>query len=76
MPTIAKLGKVLIRIFADDHNPPHFHIVTPEHEVLVLISDLSVLAGTIDRRSLDTALAWAAENREVLENEWRRLNER
>jgi hypothetical protein len=63
MPTIARFGKILIRIFADDHHPPHFHIVTPDHEVTVLISDFSILAGRIDRRSLDVALEWARENR-------------
>lgn len=76
MPTIVKLGNVLIRIFADDHNPPHFHVVTPDHEAIILIADLSVHAGTIDRGSLDTAMTWAAGNKEVLENEWKRLNER
>lgn len=76
MPTIVRIGNVLIRIFADDHNPPHFHVITPDHEVIVLISDLSIMAGTIDRRSLDAALEWAASNRKVLEDEWNRLNER
>ena len=76
MPTIVRLGKVLIQVYADDHNPPHFHVVTPDYEALVLISDLSILRGSIDRRSLDAALAWASENKEVLENEWQRLNER
>lgn len=76
MPTIARIGNVLIRIFADDHNPPHFHVVTPDHEAIVLIADFSVFAGTIDRRSLDAALEWASSNRKVLEDEWNRLNER
>jgi hypothetical protein len=76
MPTIVKLGRVLIRIFADDHNPPHFHIITPDHEALVRISDFSILRGSIDRKSLDRALAWAAEHKEELSNEWTRLNQR
>jgi len=29
----------------DDHHPPHFHIVGPEFQVLVRISDLTVIAG-------------------------------
>lgn len=76
MPTIAKLGNLLIRMFADDHNPPHFHVVTPDHEALIRLSDLSVMAGSIDRRSLDAVLVWAAENREMLDHEWLRLNAR
>ena len=76
MPTLARLGNVLIRMFADDHDPPHFHVVTPDHAATVLIADLTILTGRIDRRSLDTALEWARNNRELLRNEWTRLNER
>jgi hypothetical protein len=32
-------------MYADDHHPPHFHIVGPEFQVLVRISDLTVIAG-------------------------------
>ena len=76
MPTIIKLGNLKIQIFAGDHYPPHFHIVTPDHEVLVRLSDLDILAGSIDRRSLDRALVWVRENRKVLNEAWERLNER
>jgi len=74
MPTIVKIGNIKIRIFADDHHPPHFHIVTPDCEVAVRISDLSILAGCIDRRSFEIAMKWAKTNKGVLENEWNRLN--
>ncbi|CDZ43310.1 DUF4160 domain-containing protein [Neorhizobium galegae] len=76
MPTIIKLGNLKIQIFADDHHPPHFHIVTPDHEVLVRLSDLEILAGSIDRQSLHRALAWVRKNRKVLNEAWERLNER
>jgi hypothetical protein len=76
MPTLVRIGNIAIRMFADDHHPPHFHIVTPDHQAAVGIADLVMIAGEIDRRSLETALAWAAENRSLLEREWRRLNER
>jgi hypothetical protein len=76
MPTIVKLGNLKIQIFADDHNPPHFHVVTPDYEALIRLSDLSVMAGSIDRRSLQVALEWAQEekNRDLLNHEWNRLN--
>jgi hypothetical protein len=76
MPTIVKIGNLKIQIFADDHNPPHFHVVTPDFEALVLISNFEILAGRIDHRSLEAALEWAKaqENKEKLEHEWNRLN--
>jgi hypothetical protein len=75
MPTIVKLGNIAIRMFAKDHNPPHLHIVTPDHQALVSIETLELLRGSMDRRSLEIALEWAAANREILELEWNRLND-
>lgn len=75
MPTLKRLGNILIRVFGEDHAPPHFHVVTPDHEAMVRIADLQVHAGSIDRKSLRIAIAWAAENIDLLEAEWRRLND-
>ena len=61
-------------MFADDHNPPHFHVRTPNGKALVRISDLTLIAGTIDRRDLDKALTWARHNRKALEDAWLRFN--
>ena len=45
MPTLQRFGAVSVRVYADDHRPPHFHIVAPDFQVLVRISDLQVIAG-------------------------------
>jgi len=42
MPTLQRFGRVSIRIYADDHRPPHFHIVGPDFQVVVIIADLTV----------------------------------
>lgn len=76
MPTIVTIGNLKIQIFADDHNPPHFHAATPDHEALIKISDLSILAGSLTGREFKAAVAWAAEHRKELEDEWNRLNQR
>lgn len=75
MPTIARLGKLLIQVYANDHNPPHFHAVTADEEALIRIDTLEILQGLISRRSYRAACEWASANRNVLEAEWRRLNE-
>jgi len=76
MPTIVKIGNIKIRIFADDHNPPHFHIVTPDCKISVRIVDFEILAGRMNRRDFEIAMKWANQNKKVLENEWDRLNPR
>lgn len=76
MPTIYAIGGLKIQVFADDHFPPHFHIVGPDFEVLVAMSDLSILKGGRYHRELRDAMDWARQNSNVLQKEWARLNER
>jgi hypothetical protein len=63
-------------MYADDHHPPHFHIVAPEFQVLVRISDLTVIAGEALPAQIAQALAWAQTHREMLALKWAELNER
>lgn len=75
MPTIGRIGGLKIQVFADDHFPPHFHIVGPDFEVLVAMSDLSILRGARYHRQVEQAMAWASANFDLLEREWMRLND-
>lgn len=76
MPTLQRFGAVSIRMYADDHNPPHFHIVGPDFQVLVRISDLMVVAGEASPNQITDALQWAKDNQEMLALKWIELNER
>ena len=49
MPILHRFGSVSVRMYAADHRPPHFHIVAPDFQVLVQISDLVVIAGDARR---------------------------
>jgi len=76
MPTVQRFGAVSVRMYADDHRPPHFHIVAPDFQVLVRISDLQVIAGEARPAQIAEVLAWAREHRESLALKWAELNER
>jgi hypothetical protein len=76
MPVLKRFGSVSLRMYADDHRPPHFHIVAPDFQVLVRISDLAVIAGEARAADFAEALAWAREHREWLALKWAELNER
>lgn len=77
MPTIITFGKLKLQIFADDHNPPHFHAVNSDHEALLRLSDLTVLRGQISRRDYDTIKKWTSKkaNKDLLIDAWDRLNQ-
>jgi Domain of unknown function (DUF4160) len=76
MPVLGRFGSVSVRMYADDHHPPHFHITAPDFQVLVRISDLSVIAGEARPSEIAEALAWAQDHQEMLALKWAELNER
>jgi hypothetical protein len=76
MPTLQRFGAVSVRMSADDHRPPHFHIVTPDFQVLVRISDMTVIAGEARPAEIAEALNWARGQREALALKWTEPNER
>ena len=76
MPTLQRFGRVSIRMYADDHRPPHFHIVGPDFQVMVAIADLAIIGGTARRGQIAEAMAWAGAHREMLAQKWVELTER
>jgi Domain of unknown function (DUF4160) len=76
MPTLHRFGALSVRIYADDHRPPHFHIVAPDFQVLVRISDLAVIGGEARPAQIAEVIAWVRVRRESLALKWAELNER
>ena len=76
MPTLQRFGSASVRMYADDHHPPHFHIVGPDFQVLVRISDLALIEGEARTSQIAEAMEWARTNRELLSVKWTELNER
>jgi Domain of unknown function (DUF4160) len=76
MPTIQRFGAAKLCMYADDHHPPHFHIVGPDFQVLVRIRDLGVFAGEARPNQIAEAMAWARAHQTLLAQRWTALNER
>jgi hypothetical protein len=76
MPTLQRFGTVSIRMYAEDHRPPHFHIVGPDFQVVVRIADLTITAGAARRGQIAQAMQWATQHREMLALKWVELAER
>ncbi len=62
-----------IKIYPDDHAPPHFHVQTPDGESLVEIDGLKVLGKGAEPKA---ALAWAAQHTAELQQVWDEQNRR
>ena len=75
MPEISRFFGIVIRMFFDDHNPPHFHADYGGDEALVDIRNLSVFAGRLPPRVMGLVIEWATLHREELFVDWERARE-
>ena len=70
MPTISSFYGLLIRMYFNDHAPPHFHALYGEHQATIDIRELVVLEGSLPRRALELVLDWAELHRAELQDDW------
>lgn len=70
MPEISRFYGIIIRMFYNDHNPPHFHVIYQENEAIVDIQTLEVLSGFIPKRAKLLIMEWALDHREELISNW------
>lgn len=70
MPIISRFFGIVIRMFFNEHAPPHFHAEYAEHRAVIDIRRLEVTDGKLPRRALELVLDWAELHREELLNDW------
>jgi hypothetical protein len=68
MPEICRFYGIIIQMFFNDHNPPHFHIVYGEHKAIINIDD-EIVEGNMPKRALNLVFEWMdLHKNELLEN--------
>lgn len=70
MPTISMFYGILIKMFFDDHAPPHFHAEYAEYELVVTISPIKIIRGEAPKRVKSMVLEWTALHQEELLADW------
>ena len=74
MPYIKIIDSIKLYVYANDHNPPHFHAIYAEHEELIIIDSLKTYIGQIPNTQKKKVVEWASKNQEYIMNQWRKLN--
>lgn len=70
MPEVSRFFGIVIRIFFNDHDPPHFHAVYGEYEALIEIESLAIYRGGLPGRALALVQEWAVIHGEDLRKDW------
>lgn len=71
MPTVSQFFGISIRMYYDDHPPPHFHAYYGDEVAKIDIATLHTTEGRLRRRPLSLVLEWAVEHRDELNENWR-----
>lgn len=70
MPEISRFYGIVIKMFHNDHQPPHFHAEYGDGRMLVAIETLAIIAGKLQPRATGLVMEWASEHREELRRIW------
>jgi len=73
MPEVSRFFGIVIRMYFDEHLPPHFHAIYAGREVQIGIDPIQVLEGKLSRRAVSMVIEWAALHQRELMTNWERL---
>lgn len=72
MPILATFFGIIVRMWHDDHPPPHIHVEYQGFEALVNIQTGDVAQGRLPNKAAMLVRDWCAVHREELLANWER----
>ena len=75
LPRISAFFGIVIRMFYNDHWPPHFHAEYGEYEAVYRIETIEVSRGELPRRAHALVVEWTSLHRFELMENWDRARQ-
>ena len=72
MPQICKFNGVVINMYNNDHNPPHFHVLYNEYRATIDIQTGEIKGG-MSPSELHQVFVWLDLHKDELMENWRRM---
>jgi hypothetical protein len=70
MPEISRFLGMIITMYFDEHNPPHFHVRYNEFRASIDISTLNIIAGSLPAKVRGLVVEWAELHQNELLTMW------
>ena len=70
MPEISRFLGISIRMYRDEHLPPHFHAIYNEFAAQISIRNLAIINGKLPPRVLGYVIEWASLHENQLAECW------
>lgn len=74
MPVICRFYGIVIKMYFNDHIPPHFHALYGEYNGVFDIESFEMIEGDLPKRAKKLVQEWSAENKEELKCMWETKN--
>lgn len=75
MPEISRFFGIIIRMYSDEHNPPHFHAEYAEYRATFSIETGQMIQGDFPNQKSALVTAWAIIHKSDLLKNWNILAE-
>lgn len=70
MPELSRFYGIVIKMYYNDHNPPHFHAEYGGDQMVVDIGTMAVIGDRIPPRATGLVMEWAALHQDELRDAW------
>ncbi len=70
MPEISRFLGIVIAMYYQEHQPPHFHAKYGDQTGVFSIEHLKLIEGSLPNRVISLVLEWAFEHRDELMADW------
>lgn len=70
MPEVSRFLGIVVAMYYQEHNPPHFHVRYNEHKASISIKDLALLKGQLPPKVFGLVIEWASQHQRELMDDW------
>ena len=70
MPIVSRFLGIIIMMYWNEHNPPHFHAKYGEYKIIVHINS-GVIEGRFPKRALKLVMEWYEIHKDELLEDWK-----
>lgn len=72
MPEISRFYGIIIKMFFNEHNPPHFHAEYQDYKVVISI-EKGIVEGKMPKTALKLIFKWLELHKEELLLNWKNI---
>ena len=75
MPEISRFLGIVIYMYFNEQNPPHFHAEYNEFRASISINNLGLIEGKLPSKVMSLVVEWAQDHQEELQENWNSIKE-